>query len=94
MPGLDGTGPCGLGPMTGRGQGFCVLKVPAGVAVPVAGLTGRAGRPFGLRTDPSQELALLRRQAEHIEGVLRVIHRRIGRLQSHGGSRSRSDEST
>ncbi len=26
MPGFDGTGPQGKGPMTGRGMGFCVLK--------------------------------------------------------------------
>jgi len=25
MPGLDGTGPLGQGPMTGHGRGFCVL---------------------------------------------------------------------
>ena len=25
MPGFDGTGPLGQGPMTGRGHGFCVL---------------------------------------------------------------------
>ena len=25
MPGFDGTGPLGQGPMTGRGQGFCIL---------------------------------------------------------------------
>jgi hypothetical protein len=28
MPGFDGTGPRGEGPMTGRGQGYCVLEVP------------------------------------------------------------------
>lgn len=33
MPGFDGTGPQGLGPMTGGGRGFCAL--PAGRA-PVA----------------------------------------------------------
>lgn len=27
MPGLDGTGPLGQGPMTGRGMGFCVVKL-------------------------------------------------------------------
>ena len=27
MPGFDGSGPSGQGPMTGRGQGFCVLTV-------------------------------------------------------------------
>ncbi|HHW54697.1 MAG: DUF5320 domain-containing protein [bacterium] len=25
MPGFDGTGPRGLGPMTGGGRGFCVF---------------------------------------------------------------------
>ena len=30
MPGFDGTGPLGRGPMTGRGMGFCVLKIPDG----------------------------------------------------------------
>jgi len=35
MPGFDGTGPRGQGPMTGGGRGYCV--VPAGVA----------GRQFG-----------------------------------------------
>ncbi|AFC99675.1 hypothetical protein Mtc_0915 [Methanocella conradii HZ254] len=29
MPGLDGTGPLGMGPMTGRGMGYCTGYVPA-----------------------------------------------------------------
>ena len=40
MPGGDGTGPMGMGPMTGRGAGCC-----AGYGVP--GFAG-AGRPGGL----------------------------------------------
>ncbi|MBN1934591.1 MAG: DUF5320 domain-containing protein [Anaerolineae bacterium] len=28
MPGLDGTGPAGRGPMTGRGQGRCNPNAP------------------------------------------------------------------
>jgi hypothetical protein len=28
MPGFDGTGPAGAGPMTGRGLGYCILKSP------------------------------------------------------------------
>jgi hypothetical protein len=28
MPRFDGTGPRGGGPMTGRGEGYCVLEVP------------------------------------------------------------------
>jgi len=27
MPGFDGTGPLGQGPMTGRGQGFCFFDI-------------------------------------------------------------------
>jgi hypothetical protein len=34
MPGFDGTGPRGTGPMTGGGRGFCVLSG-----------TGPIGRP-------------------------------------------------
>lgn len=28
MPGFDGTGPRGMGPMTGRGLGFCAMQIP------------------------------------------------------------------
>ena len=41
MPGFDGTGPVGMGPMTGGGRGFCA--VPAGIA----GNRPFAGRFFG-----------------------------------------------
>jgi len=27
MPGFDGTGPLGMGPMTGRGMGYCVMPL-------------------------------------------------------------------
>ena len=27
MPGFDGTGPRGMGPMTGRGRGFCAVPL-------------------------------------------------------------------
>lgn len=34
MPGFDGTGPLGLGPMTGRGRGYCMMRLdPAGPMV-------------------------------------------------------------
>ncbi len=28
MPGFDGTGPRGMGPMTGGGRGFCAVSLP------------------------------------------------------------------
>ena len=46
MPGFDGTGPAGLGPMTGRGQGYCVLeRVKQEGAEKLVGLAGIDGRP-------------------------------------------------
>ena len=45
MPGFDGTGPRGLGLMTGRGRGLCILKLPAEPGEPITGLTDRASRP-------------------------------------------------
>lgn len=27
MPGFDGTGPTGAGPLTGRGRGFCISPI-------------------------------------------------------------------
>jgi hypothetical protein len=55
MPGFDGTGPRGEGPMTGRGEGYCALVLPSseeeGAPYGYAGLQGtpvylRAPRPW------------------------------------------------
>ena len=44
MPGGNGTGPMGLGPMTGRGAGFCAGYSVPGFMNPVG---GRLGMGFG-----------------------------------------------
>ena len=46
MPRFDGTGPRGAGPMTGRGEGYCVLQVGES-GEPVRGYVGLAGVPVG-----------------------------------------------
>ena len=46
MPGFDGTGPQGLGPMTGGGRGFCAL--PAGAAARPAGAFGAGAVGYGM----------------------------------------------
>jgi len=46
MPGGDGTGPLGAGPMTGRGAGLCAGFNAPGYANPAPG-RGFAGRGFG-----------------------------------------------
>jgi len=82
MPGFDGKGPRGLGPMTGGGRGFCVLKLPDKPDEPVVESAGRAGWSVGRESAGNAELAQLRRQAARIEATLRVISRRIEFLQS------------
>ena len=43
MPRLDGTGPQGRGPMTGRSMGFCVLKESKGKPGQAEGFVGIQG---------------------------------------------------
>ncbi|GAI57618.1 unnamed protein product, partial [marine sediment metagenome] len=45
MPGFDGTGPLGQGPMTGRGLGFCVLTTSEKNPGQVKGFAGLQGVP-------------------------------------------------
>jgi hypothetical protein len=46
MPGFDGTGPRGLGPMTGRGEGYCAIVLPSSrTAEAPYGYAGLAGVP-------------------------------------------------
>jgi len=47
MPRFDGTGPQGGGPMTGRGEGYCVLELP-GPGRPASGYAGLEGVPVRL----------------------------------------------
>ena len=51
MPGFDGTGPRGEGPMTGRGEGYCALVLPSPEegAAP-HGYAGLQGTPVRLGT--------------------------------------------
>jgi hypothetical protein len=51
MPGFDGTGPLGQGPMTGRGQGFCVLKVSDENPGEVRGFAGLQSVPVGRKVE-------------------------------------------
>ncbi|MBU1933247.1 MAG: DUF5320 domain-containing protein [Candidatus Omnitrophica bacterium] len=51
MPGGDGTGPMGMGPMTGRAAGYCAGNSMPGYANPIPGRGwGRGfGKGFGRR---------------------------------------------
>jgi hypothetical protein len=47
MPRFDGTGPQGMGPMTGRGEGYCALAIPDSGQAPY-GYAGVQGTPVRL----------------------------------------------
>lgn len=44
MPGFDGTGPRGAGPMTGRGEGYCAVEVTGSGRIG-GGYAGLQGTP-------------------------------------------------
>ncbi|WP_066633427.1 DUF5320 domain-containing protein [Desulfolucanica intricata] len=47
MPGFNGTGPRGIGPMTGRGRGYCMSYVEPGADfTPGLGWGGGRGRRY------------------------------------------------
>ncbi len=64
MPGRDGTGPAGMGPMTGRGMGRCTGTATAGNPRPWCGAGGHGhghrnmyhatGLPGTLRSDRAE----------------------------------------
>jgi len=47
MPGFDGTGPRGAGPLTGGGRGYCAVSLPnARTGALPRGYAGLSGWPF------------------------------------------------
>ncbi len=53
MPRYDGTGPQGRGPMTGRGEGHCAIRIPeSGQAS--QGYAGIQGKPVSLESPSAQ----------------------------------------
>lgn len=87
MPGFDGTGPRGLGPMTGGGRGFCSpwgiraapgsYGYPRGAGHPYYGMY-RPGLP--VRMTREQELEFLKTEAQNLRDELKELEARIGQL--------------
>ena len=96
MPGLDGTGPAGMGPMTGGGRGFCspwgigaALRTYGfprwtGYAYPYYGLGQffRGAMPFAPQMTREQELDLLKTEAQALKGQLKEIEARVQELSA------------
>ena len=96
MPGFDGTGPRGMGPMTGGGRGFCSpwgigaasrsYGVPPrlGYGYPYygAGQVAPGAIPFAPQMTREQEHDFLKNQAQAMKGQLEQIESRIQQLGS------------
>ncbi|MEA4849317.1 MAG: DUF5320 domain-containing protein [Clostridiaceae bacterium] len=90
MPRGDGTGPMGMGQMTGRGAGFCAGFAAPGYANRVGfgcGFGGGRGfrRMFYANTrayEPdTSEKELLSRQAEFLENQLQQVKKRLSNFK-------------
>jgi len=96
MPGFDGTGPMGMGPMTGGGRGFCspwgIRGARQGYGVPRRGgyrypyytaapfVPGSI--PYVPRMSREQELDFLKQEAEAIRVQLKEIESRMEKLDA------------
>jgi len=88
MPGFDGTGPAGMGPMTGGGRGFCSsrgIRSRAGIYGPAAyrpyPYNYHAASPFSSPLTKEQEVEFLKNQATSMKRQLDDIETRIKELQ-------------
>lgn len=94
MPRGDGTGPMGMGQMTGRGAGYCTGFAAGGFGGAgrgfrrpfcAAGLPGRArlgyGAYAGAQAPKSDEKELLSRQAKYLENQLRQVKKRLSTFE-------------
>ena len=92
MPGFDGTGPMGMGPMTGGGRGFCAIPLRSGrpayagmrfhrpYASPYQGAYGFG--PFAPRMTREQELELLKSESQALREGLKELETRIAQLSA------------
>jgi len=95
MPGFDGTGPMGIGPMTGGGRGFCSPRGRGaartygfprwtGYAYPYysPGPFVPSAASFAPQMTGEQEFDFLKNQAQAMRGQLEQIEARLQELES------------
>ena len=57
MPRYDGTGPCGQGPMTGRGMGFCIMRANEDGSSGPKGFAGIQGKIISEKINDGKEVS-------------------------------------
>jgi hypothetical protein len=91
MPGFDGTGPVGMGPMTGGGRGFCGIRIP-GYLHHAHGFrrmpymypftTAYGYSPYIEPMTREQEAEFLKAEADALKRELESLEERIGQLSA------------
>lgn len=93
MPGYDGTGPRGEGPLTGRGDGYCVIELPKDPEQTATGFLGLDGAPTKIQADPCRpSQTRSSAQLAGIKGSLRCIAEELEELEAATRRISRMDE--
>ena len=90
MPGFDGTGPRGIGTMTGGGRGSCSpwggglrqYAFPRWTSCAFPRYGAYSFRPFAPRVTREQELEFLKGQAEALRDELKELETEIGSLSA------------
>jgi hypothetical protein len=83
MPGFDGTGPRGMGPMTGGGRGFCGPYGARAIWRPYeARQWARYGYPYGAPPTREQELDFLKDEARALKDHLKQLETEMGKLSA------------
>lgn len=59
MPGFDGTGPQGKGPMTGQARGYCILRESKDRPIHMQGFAGVQGAPVDVEAPEGKEVAAM-----------------------------------
>ncbi len=84
MPGFDGTGPRGMGPMTGGRRGFCAVPGASPVARPY-GFRRGAGYGYGYANAAipvyNQELDSLKSEMQSLKETLSRIEAQIEKIK-------------
>lgn len=83
MPGFDGTGPQGRGPMTGNGGGYCLMKMPDAPGEPETGFAGLAGRSVMICNNSRQmNIVLLQDRLQGVQAALQELKWRLANLEA------------
>ncbi len=85
MPGFDGTGPTGRGPMTGRVNGYCILKKSGTGGRSLIGFAGLSGRPImsGF-PDPVLHRLQIRMRMEGLQWRIRMLKQSVVKENQRG----------